>query len=97
MIRFELNRTYTSEDGRQFTVLNRTNDMLECRFNKVIKKFRIVEYCGIETVMQYGKPLIRAGKIKYQFDEEIDGLSYNRKTINTEPMGYLNVIKSRRK
>lgn len=34
MIRFEVNKTYTSDDGRQYTVLNRTNNEIECRFNK---------------------------------------------------------------
>lgn len=97
MIRFEVNKTYTSDDGRQYTVLNRTNNEIECRFNKIIKKFRIMEYCGVETVIQYGKALIKAGRIKYQFDEELDGLSYNRKTMNKKPMGYLDVIRNRRK
>lgn len=95
MIKFEVNKTYHDKNNNSYTVLNRTKDTIECRFNRVIKKYHVVKYCNIETVIQYGSPLIMADKIHYQFDDEIDGSSIKRKQINKENMGYIDVIRRR--
>lgn len=95
MIKFEVNKIYYDKNNNSYIVLNRTEDTIECRFNRVIKKYHVVKHCNIETVIQYGSPLIMADKIHYQFDDEIDGSCIKRKQINKERMGYIDVIRRR--
>lgn len=95
MIKFEINKTYHDKNNNSYTVLNRTDNEIECKFNRVIRKYRITKYCNIEAVIQYGQVLFMAGKIQFQFDNEIDGSGVKRKTINNEKMGYIDVIRRR--
>ena len=42
MIKFEVNKTYHDKNNNSYTVLNRTKDTIECKFNRVIKKYHVI-------------------------------------------------------
>lgn len=69
---FEVGKTYKDSAGNSYTLLSLDKDFGIFKFNRVEKRFRITDYCGVDAVIQYGKVLIKAEKIKPNIDPEFD-------------------------
>lgn len=92
-MKFEVGHIYKDKANNTYELLRRDKDFGIFRFNKIERRYRIVKYCGIEAVIQYGTPLIKAGEIKYIFDPDLD-LPKEQKVVklnNTER--YIDVFK----
>lgn len=71
-MKFEVGHIYKDKANNSYELLSRDKDFGIFKFNRIQKKFRIVKYCGIEAIIQYGEPIIKAGTIQYVFDPELD-------------------------
>lgn len=95
-MKFEVGQTYQGIDGNSYKVISINGNQIDFICNKIVRHFRFIQYCGIETVMQYGRPFIKSGKIIPVFDPEID-VKIKPKTnvtLNTNIKGYINVFKA---
>lgn len=91
---FEVGKTYNDSLGNNYTLLSIDKDIGTFKFNKIIKKFRIAQYCGVDAVIQYGKVLFKSEKIKPYIDPEFDLIakSTNKIKINKDER-YIDVFK----
>lgn len=95
---FEVGKSYNDAHGHKYTCLSIDNGVGTFQFNNVVKKLRIIPYCGVDAVIQYGEILFRSAKVVPYFDEEFD-LPPKPKvevTINKNNEGYINVFKKHR-
>lgn len=82
--------------GDEFTYLSRNEELNigVFKFRMVTRKFKIIQFCGVETAMCMDGSRILAGKIKPVYDEDIDGVK-TEKTIyfNKNGESYVNLFK----
>lgn len=92
MIKFEINKKYYDSKRNCYTILNRTGDFIEVKFNKIIKKYRVVTIGDVECAVYFGETLFKAGINKIKYNDEIDSNFVETKKINPEniDMGYFN-------
>lgn len=91
---FEIGKTYKDSAGNNYTLISLHNDIGIFKFNKIEKKYRIIQYCGTEAVIQYGKVLIKSEQIKPHADPEFDLAQKVTKVIKiNKGERYINVFK----
>lgn len=93
---FEVGYTYNDKQGNTYKCLSVNNNIGIFKYNNVIKKLKIINYCGVDAAIQYGEVLFKSAKVVPQFDAEFD-LPPKPKTdliINKHNEGYINVFKS---
>ena len=98
-MKFEVGQVYQGKDGNDYKVISIVGNQIDFICNKVKRHFRFIQYCGNDTVMQYGMPFIKAGKIVPIFDTEID-VKIKPKTIitlNKNIKGYIDVFKAHKR
>lgn len=92
---FEIGKSYNDGKGNTFTMLSREKDFGVFRFNCIERKYRIVKYCGVESLIQFGNIILKACPIHHQFDPEFDlpkePVIYK---LNTNNERYIDVFKS---
>lgn len=96
MNKFKVGCIYQDKNGNNYKVIAINGNKIDTSCNGYIKSFKFIYYCGVETVMQYGMPFIKAGQIVPVFDSEID-VKIKPKTIitlNTNIKGYIDVFKA---
>lgn len=69
---FEVGKTYKDSSGNNYTLISIDNGFGIFKFNQIEKRYKITEYCGVDSVIQYGKVLFKADKIKPYIDPEFD-------------------------
>ena len=91
---FEVGQVFKDKRGNTYTLLSRDKDFGIFKFNVVPKKFRIIQYCGAEAVVQYGEILFQTEK-KLPYDEEFDAPKVTKVVkINNNNQRYIDVFKS---
>ena len=92
---FEIGHTYSDTAGNKYTLLSRDGDYATFRFNRSPRAYRIIRYCGVEAVIQYGKVLFKCGEIRPTEDPEIDMPKQPQVyKINLNNERYIDVLKS---
>lgn len=90
---FEVGQVFKDKRGNTYTLLSRDKDFGIFKFNMVPKKFRIIQYCGAEAVVQFGEILFQTQK-KLPFDEEFDAPKVAKVVkINNNNQRYIDVFK----
>lgn len=90
---FEVGQVFKDKRGNTYTLLSRDKDFGIFKFNVVPKKFRIIQYCGAEAVVQFGEILFQTQK-KLPFDEEFDAPKIAKVVkINNNNQRYIDVFK----
>ena len=92
---FELGHVYKDDIGNTYTLLSRQHDFGIFKFNMVEKRLKIINYCGIEAAIQFGKVVVKSDKIKPKFDEELDIPKVTKiLKINNNNQRYIDVFKN---
>ena len=60
---FEIGQVFKDKRGNTYTLLSRDKEFGIFKFNAVPRKFKIIQYCGAEAVVQYGEILFQTEKI----------------------------------
>ena len=90
---FEVGQVFKDKRGNTYTLLSRDKDFGIFKFNMVPRKFRIIQYCGAEAVVQFGEILFQTQK-KLPFDEEFDAPKVAKVVkINNNNQRYIDVFK----
>lgn len=90
---FEIGQVFKDKRGNIYTLLSRDKDFGIFKFNTVPRKFRIIQYCGAEAVVQFGEILFQTQK-KLPFDEEFDAPKVAKVVkINNNNQRYIDVFK----
>lgn len=90
---FEVGQVYKDKRGNTYTLLSRDKVFGIFKYGKVFKKFRIIQYCGGEAIVQYGEILFQTQK-KLPFDEEFDAPKVAKAVkINNNNQRYIDVFK----
>lgn len=69
---FKIGHTYDAIDGNKYTCVLLENGFGTFRLNKILKRFKITKYCGVDSVIQYGNVLIKSEAIAPKADDEFD-------------------------
>lgn len=92
---FEVGKSYSDGKGNIFKMLSREKDFGTFRFNSSEHRYRIVKYCGVEALIQFGNIILKSSPITYQFDPEFDlpkqPVIYK---LNNNNERYIDVLKS---
>ena len=95
-MKFEIGQVYQDVNGNSYKVISINGNQIDFICNKIVRHFKFIQYCGVDTVMQYGRPFIKSGRIIPVFDTEID-VKIKPKTnvtLNTKIKGYIDVFKA---
>ena len=91
---FEVGHSYKDKAGNNYILLSKDKEFGIFKFNNVEKRFRIIKYCGIEAVIQYGTVILKSEKIAPQIDEEFDIPKVKKIIkINNNNQRYIDVFK----
>lgn len=80
---FEIGEQFTV-NGLTYVVTRVEPDFIECRLNRVTKKFAKVLYCGVYAAMSFGKPLFLSSKIERAKEEEYKPRKYTKRASNVK-------------
>lgn len=69
---FEVGKFYNDDKGNIYKMLSRDNNFGVFRFNSSEHRYRIVKYCGVEALIQFGNIILKSSPIQYKFDPEFD-------------------------
>lgn len=90
---FEVGQVFKDKQGNTYTLLSRDKEFGIFKFNAIPKKFKIIQYCGAEAVVQYGEILFQTEK-KLPYDEEFDAPKVAKVVkINNNNQRYIDVFK----
>lgn len=90
---FEIGQVFKDKQGNTYTLLSRDKESGIFKFNTVPRKFKIIQYCGAEAVIQYGEILFQTEK-KLPYDEEFDAPKIAKVVkINNNNQRYIDVFK----
>ena len=90
---FEIGQVFKDKRGNTYTLLSRDKEFGIFKFNAVPRKFKIIQYCGAEAVVQYGEILFQTEK-KLPYDEEFDAPKVTKAVkINNNNQRYIDVFK----
>ena len=90
---FEIGQVFKDKRGNTYTLLSRDKEFGIFKFNAVPRKFKIIQYCGAEAVVQYGEILFQTEK-KLPYDEEFDAPKVAKVVkINNNNQRYIDVFK----
>ena len=90
---FEIGQVFKDKRGNTYTLLSRDKEFGIFKFNAVPRKFKIIQYCGAEAVVQYGEILFQTEK-KLPYDEEFDAPKVAKVVkINNNNQWYIDVFK----
>lgn len=94
-MKFEIGHLYKDAAGNNYIMLSRDHDIGVFNFNRCVKRYKIIKYCGVEAAISFGKVLFKSANIIPQEDPEIDKpkqpVVYK---LNNNNERYLDVLKS---
>lgn len=79
---FIVGEIYVGKDGFTYEVVDVNEDFIQCRLNKVIKRFRKVLYCGTMAAMNISGPVFLSSKIVVGDEHEFETRSYKKRGSN---------------
>ena len=60
---FEVGHLYKDAAGNNYIMLSRERDIGVFNFNRCVKRYKIIKYCGVEATISFGKVLFKSANI----------------------------------
>lgn len=69
---FKIGHIYKDSANNTYQFLRRDGDFGIFKFNLVERRYKIIKYCGVESIIQFGKVIVKCADIKPTNDPEFD-------------------------
>lgn len=61
---FKIGHIYKDSANNTYQFLRRDGDFGIFKFNLVERRYKIIKYCGVESIIQFGKVVVKCADIK---------------------------------